>query len=345
MLLTTIPTGAPPAAYSEAHGITCTTLSRVGPAPLAVWTFHLLRYGCTVLRHTSHQRSQGHMQFSSTRFHHGSVLMCTTFPTRHSTVHRCLKVVAPASISPPVNTSPPLLETAVSMLEVTSYSHSICTRRDGSADTGAHDCHQSPTTHSSWLSRHYSCSVQPNRAPLWLHVGSGLWPAHATLFGTDRHQVHSPGRPHLEAWALLRYASRSFCSRYISATMTAICNVKWPLLPCLHCHSFTVHISVRHAPSEWYAFVPRQLKDSIFDLTTLATDSAGHRPQIHIASHRVITTQARMDGNSDQATPDLMSLAHSQTSTAPPLIATRLYQTGNCWLPPRAIHCSCVVVA
>jgi hypothetical protein len=97
MLLTTIPTGAPPAAYSEAHGIAC-TLSRVGPAH---WLFGHPTYSYGfMLRHTSHQRSPGHMPIPLTRLHHGSILMCTTVPTRHSTVHRCLKVVAPASISP-----------------------------------------------------------------------------------------------------------------------------------------------------------------------------------------------------------------------------------------------------
>jgi hypothetical protein len=156
-----------------------------------------------------------------TRVHPGSVLICTTFPTRHSTVHRCLKVVAPANTFTSRNTRLPLVET-VSMLGVTSCSHSICTTRDGSADTGAHDCHHSPTTHSSWPILPRPTKPCTTLAAFWF---GPLASARNRLFSTDRHQVLSPGRPHLEAWALLRYASRSSRSHYISATMTAtVCN-------------------------------------------------------------------------------------------------------------------------
>jgi hypothetical protein len=82
------------------------------------------------------------------------------------------------------------------------------------ADTRAHD---SVTTHQRCIhlcqGTAAAASNQTVASP-WLHFGSDLWPVHATMSGTDRHQVHSPGRRNLKAWVLLRYASRSFRAHY-----------------------------------------------------------------------------------------------------------------------------------
>jgi hypothetical protein len=185
--------------------------------------------------HTSHQRSQGHMPLPLTRLHQGSVLMCTTFPARHSTLHRCLKVVAPANTLTSGNTRLPLVET-VSILGVTSCSHSRCTTRTAMPTRVRMTVTTHQSTHSSWP-KHCSCRVQPNRRTTMVALWFGpLASAHNPLAEIGTRCTDSPGRPHLEAWALLRYASRPSRSHYISATMTAtVCNVKWPLLPYLHC--------------------------------------------------------------------------------------------------------------
>jgi hypothetical protein len=177
MLLTTVPTGAPPAAYSEAHGITC-TLSRVDPTH-RLFGHPTYSHGY-MLRHTSHQRSQGHMPFPLTRLHQGSVLMCTTLPSRHSTLHRCLKVVTPASTFTSRNTRLPLVET-VSMLGVTSCSHSTCTTRTALPTRVRMTATTHQSTHSS-RPRHCNCCVQPNRCTTMVALWFGpLASAHNPL--------------------------------------------------------------------------------------------------------------------------------------------------------------------